>query len=58
MLVGNNKNLWDDFEAAYEKDEGLQEDADPLDAYTERCIQTAADSLRQAAPLQFSAVPR
>jgi hypothetical protein len=45
MLIGNNKNLWDRFQDAYEKDAGLQADEDPLDTYTELCIQSAASSL-------------
>lgn len=44
MLVGNTKNLWNSFQAAYEHD-ALQQEADPLDCYAERCIQSAASSL-------------
>ena len=45
VLVGNNKHLWDRFQAAHEREDALQKDADPLDSYTERCIQSAARSL-------------
>ena len=45
VLVGNNKHLWDTFQAAYEKDRALQQDNHPLDSYTERCVQSAAGSL-------------
>ena len=45
VLVGNNKNLWDRFQAAYEHEEALQQDADPLDCYAQHCIQSAAGSL-------------
>ncbi len=45
VLVGNTKHLWNTFQAAYEQEDALQQDADPLDCYTERCIQSAASSL-------------
>ena len=45
MLVGNTKNLWNSFQAAYEHEDALQQEADPLDCYAERCIQSAASSL-------------
>ena len=45
VLIGNNKNLWDRFQDAYEKDKGLQADEGPLDTYAERCMQSAASSL-------------
>ncbi|CAK0784373.1 hypothetical protein CVIRNUC_007577 [Coccomyxa viridis] len=45
VLVGNTKNLWDRFRTAYGKEASLQEDEDPLDSYTQRCVQAAADSL-------------
>ena len=45
VLVGNNKSLWSSFQAAYEQEDALQQDADPLDCYTERCIRSAAGSL-------------
>ena len=45
VLVGNTKNLWDRFRAAYRKGSSLQEDENPLDSYTQHCVQAAADSL-------------
>lgn len=45
VLVGNNKHLWSRFQAAYEQEDALQQDADPLDCYTESCIRSAAGSL-------------
>lgn len=45
VLIGNSKNLWDRFQEAYEKEKGLQANDDPLDTYTERCIQGAVSSL-------------
>ena len=45
VLVGNNKNLWHSFQAAYEHEDALQQDANPLDSYAQRCIQSAAGSL-------------
>ena len=45
VLVGNTKNLWDRFRTAYGKEASLQEDENPLDTYTQRCVQAAADSL-------------
>jgi deferrochelatase/peroxidase EfeB len=45
VLIGNSKNLWDRFQDAYEKEKELQAIEDPLDTYTERCMQSAASSL-------------